>query len=586
MVGQYCCVRNCHSKSHDSCGRKLGNGISFYGFPTWKRNEGELVEKVTTRRRMAWIAAVRRNNIKFSNISASMKVCSLHFQSGQPAYEMLETHPDWAPSLHLGHADAAASSARRSKRAQRRKNPLQAAEMTRAHRAGGRGQLHSEEGAHRAGGRGQLHSEEGAHRAGGRGQLHSEEGAHRAGGRGQLHSEEGAHRAGGRGQLHSEEGAHRAGGRGQLHSEGRWVEAIRRDEGPAFTVPSGRNIGKQRLPAFEQPGARLGGGDVGAVCEEEVEEEKEEAEEEAEEEEEMPSGCSSGSAPDHDYAKPPSSAEGPSGRIQELELKNQLLQRQLQQLTLEMSRFWATDEEQDDVGFHSRFPNEEVFKLFWESFSPAASKRPYWSKAQTRIATRDAACQTDSSAVLEPSRRSKDPGVYCSTDGQEVAGPRLAKRRRRCDGSPPRPPPTDDITDWNASDQGLWSGPDVHITDSPSSQVPEQADTEAWVKVTVKDEDEEEVISWGGGDRREENEEQEDRKPPASPLSQASTRSETSSPGPGGLSPGEAGVKEEKEVTVKEEETHVVGEPLVPPGARRCEWTGDGGEVELWELGS
>lgn len=25
--------------------------------------------------------------------------------TGQPAYEMLETHPDWAPSLLLGHSE-------------------------------------------------------------------------------------------------------------------------------------------------------------------------------------------------------------------------------------------------------------------------------------------------------------------------------------------------------------------------------------------------------------------------------------------------------------------------------------------------
>uniref|UniRef100_A0AAV2M0F8 THAP-type domain-containing protein n=1 Tax=Knipowitschia caucasica TaxID=637954 RepID=A0AAV2M0F8_KNICA len=28
-----------------------------------------------------------------------MRVCSLHFHSGKPSYEMLENHPDWTPSL-------------------------------------------------------------------------------------------------------------------------------------------------------------------------------------------------------------------------------------------------------------------------------------------------------------------------------------------------------------------------------------------------------------------------------------------------------------------------------------------------------
>uniref|UniRef100_A0AAV2L2X1 Uncharacterized protein n=1 Tax=Knipowitschia caucasica TaxID=637954 RepID=A0AAV2L2X1_KNICA len=30
-----------------------------------------------------------------------MRVCSLHFHSGKPSYEMLENHPDWTPSLRL-----------------------------------------------------------------------------------------------------------------------------------------------------------------------------------------------------------------------------------------------------------------------------------------------------------------------------------------------------------------------------------------------------------------------------------------------------------------------------------------------------
>ncbi|XP_053176090.1 uncharacterized protein LOC128359792 [Scomber japonicus] len=52
---------------------------------------------------MAWTAAVRRKDVTFTNIPEHMRVCSLHFQSGQPAYEMLETHHDWTPSLLLGH---------------------------------------------------------------------------------------------------------------------------------------------------------------------------------------------------------------------------------------------------------------------------------------------------------------------------------------------------------------------------------------------------------------------------------------------------------------------------------------------------
>ncbi|XP_070173715.1 uncharacterized protein [Littorina saxatilis] len=34
-----------------------------------------------------------------------MRVCSQHFHSGKPSYEMMETDPDWAPSLLLGHSE-------------------------------------------------------------------------------------------------------------------------------------------------------------------------------------------------------------------------------------------------------------------------------------------------------------------------------------------------------------------------------------------------------------------------------------------------------------------------------------------------
>uniref|UniRef100_A0A672T219 THAP-type domain-containing protein n=1 Tax=Sinocyclocheilus grahami TaxID=75366 RepID=A0A672T219_SINGR len=108
MVGNSCCIKNCNSKSHSRSGKKLNNRISFFHFPTCKQREGKHVEEVTRRRRMVWIAATRRKDISYSNTSKSMKVCSLHFQSG-PAYEMFDTHPDWAPSLLLGHNEVKVS---------------------------------------------------------------------------------------------------------------------------------------------------------------------------------------------------------------------------------------------------------------------------------------------------------------------------------------------------------------------------------------------------------------------------------------------------------------------------------------------
>ncbi|XP_047240521.1 uncharacterized protein LOC124879808 isoform X2 [Girardinichthys multiradiatus] len=103
MSGRECCVTNCYSSSHDHQGRMLLNGLSFHCFPAWRKKEGALISELTRRRRAAWVAAVRSRDITFDRIPSSMRICSKHFVSGKPAYEMLDSDPDWVPSLHLGH---------------------------------------------------------------------------------------------------------------------------------------------------------------------------------------------------------------------------------------------------------------------------------------------------------------------------------------------------------------------------------------------------------------------------------------------------------------------------------------------------
>uniref|UniRef100_A0A3Q4HXU6 THAP-type domain-containing protein n=1 Tax=Neolamprologus brichardi TaxID=32507 RepID=A0A3Q4HXU6_NEOBR len=81
-----CCVMGCNVRSHDRQGNKLENGLSFHCFPTWKQNQGARVSDVTKRRRLAWIAAVRRADIQFSTIPRYLLVCSRHFHSGKGKY--------------------------------------------------------------------------------------------------------------------------------------------------------------------------------------------------------------------------------------------------------------------------------------------------------------------------------------------------------------------------------------------------------------------------------------------------------------------------------------------------------------------
>ncbi|XP_060911921.1 uncharacterized protein LOC132988501 [Labrus mixtus] len=101
-----CCVNNCHSKSHDLNCKKLNNQLRFFRFPLWKKGFGTQAEDISKRRRMAWVKAVNRRSITFASVSKYMLVCSRHFHKGEPAYEMRETDPDWAPSLHMGHTDS------------------------------------------------------------------------------------------------------------------------------------------------------------------------------------------------------------------------------------------------------------------------------------------------------------------------------------------------------------------------------------------------------------------------------------------------------------------------------------------------
>uniref|UniRef100_A0A8C5DQ81 THAP-type domain-containing protein n=1 Tax=Gouania willdenowi TaxID=441366 RepID=A0A8C5DQ81_GOUWI len=105
MPGSHCCVKNCSNTSHDSHGRRRNNGIQFFSLPKWTQHLGEQVSDRTRRRRLAWLAAIRRKDLTFDLTPPWMSVCSLHFHSGIPSYEMLENHPDWTPSLLLGHND-------------------------------------------------------------------------------------------------------------------------------------------------------------------------------------------------------------------------------------------------------------------------------------------------------------------------------------------------------------------------------------------------------------------------------------------------------------------------------------------------
>uniref|UniRef100_A0A8C6MF33 THAP-type domain-containing protein n=1 Tax=Nothobranchius furzeri TaxID=105023 RepID=A0A8C6MF33_NOTFU len=120
-MGRTCCVVGCNVRSHDRKGNKLDNGLSFHRFPSWRQGEGTIVSDITKQRRQAWIAVVRPADIEFRAIPNFLLVCSHHFLSGKPAYEMDVTNPDWAPTLHMGHDDIPVSDSDRHARRMQRK---------------------------------------------------------------------------------------------------------------------------------------------------------------------------------------------------------------------------------------------------------------------------------------------------------------------------------------------------------------------------------------------------------------------------------------------------------------------------------
>ena len=58
-------IVGCHSRSHEWNGVKINHSIRFFRIPKIRRkHEGPDVEALLARRRRAWIAAIRRTNIR------------------------------------------------------------------------------------------------------------------------------------------------------------------------------------------------------------------------------------------------------------------------------------------------------------------------------------------------------------------------------------------------------------------------------------------------------------------------------------------------------------------------------------------
>lgn len=120
LIQNECCVVDCGSRSHNDRGQRIRNGLAFFPFPVWKGNCGVFMSDLSKRQREAWVKAIGRADITFDDVPDDARVCSRHFVSGKPAYEMKEKDPDWAPSLHLSNGEPQRTHIRNPRTARKR----------------------------------------------------------------------------------------------------------------------------------------------------------------------------------------------------------------------------------------------------------------------------------------------------------------------------------------------------------------------------------------------------------------------------------------------------------------------------------
>ena len=78
-----CIIVGCGNKSGKSS-QKKDSAVKFSRVPKIVKNEGEMMEELTTRRRRAWISAISRRDLTGDKFEHE-RVCYRHFVSGQAA---------------------------------------------------------------------------------------------------------------------------------------------------------------------------------------------------------------------------------------------------------------------------------------------------------------------------------------------------------------------------------------------------------------------------------------------------------------------------------------------------------------------
>ena len=86
---------------------------SFHRLPKIITHLDEQTKEYSTERRSKWLSNIRRADLDRKKFAW---LCSDHFVTGKPAALFQKSHPDWAPTLRLGHSTVKEESSSRWER--------------------------------------------------------------------------------------------------------------------------------------------------------------------------------------------------------------------------------------------------------------------------------------------------------------------------------------------------------------------------------------------------------------------------------------------------------------------------------------
>ena len=91
-----CAIVGCKKRS------EVDHDVSYHRIPAVREDRSEREFELVKRRREGFVAAISRIDLDLSALH-KYRVCSRHFISGAPSDLFDDLHPDWLPTIDLGH---------------------------------------------------------------------------------------------------------------------------------------------------------------------------------------------------------------------------------------------------------------------------------------------------------------------------------------------------------------------------------------------------------------------------------------------------------------------------------------------------